>query len=254
MEYLKALENSGLNPNFWCSEEYFKKALWSEVINDKGVIRIVDDEGFQMLPAITANGTFVRGECWSDFNGFVNPSEEYDKEFLDYEYLYDAKTFQEMHGGNWSVFRKNSRKWANRIGLEWSYRNIPKGYPTDQLELLLINWLQNNPDSVIQDSAVLLSYVQNGENRKGLFTSDGELRALNIWDSNWRYINFRFCICNPEPFLSEFARLLFYQDMFANFGNCIINDGGVLDRISLKQFKDHLNPISVRKVYTWVEK
>lgn len=233
------------------SDEYFQKALWSQDIDDKGVIRIVDDEGFQMLPAITSNGTLVRGECWSDFDGFTNPPEEYNKEFLDYEYLYDTKAFQEMKGGEWAVFRKNSRKWANRIGLEWEYRDIPKGYSTDKLEVLLVNWLQNNPDSVIQDSSVLLSYVQDGKNRKGLFTSDGELHALNIWDSNWRYVNFRFCICNPEPFLSEFARLLFYQDMFDKYGSCIVCDGGCLDRISLKQFKDHLNPIAVRRVYSW---
>lgn len=249
--YLKTLKLNGVNPNFWCSEEYFKKAGWTED-SSNGFIRVRDNEGALMLPPV---GVFSIGfeypveEVWSDFLDYHHPNAV--KEFLDFEYIFDSNHFKTMSGGNWSVFRKNCRKWPNRIGAEWSYRPVPRDYPTDALDNLLVSWLGGlNVEEQVHDSDVLISYVRNGENRMGLFTDDGEIHALNIWDSNYKYINHRYCICKAEPFLSEFTRYLFYDDINSR-GGALVNDGGVLDRLSLKTFKDHMNPISIRKVHSW---
>ena len=245
-QYLQIAQQIGIKPNFWMSEEYFEKAGWVETERN-GVIYIKDEDCFLMLPPIQIiPAQLIRRECWTDVEGYESKGPK----FLDYEYLFKAANFQNMVGGSWTVFRKNSRKWPNRIGQGYVYRSITE---TDvELADVVISWLkQLGDEAIIYDQEVLIKYLRDGKNRKGLFTEDGKLRAINIWDENWLYTNYRYCICRPEPFLSEFARLLFYQDMYEQNSECIVNDGGVLDRISLKKFKDHMNPISVRKVYSW---
>lgn len=254
--YLKNLQLSGINPNFWTSQEYFEKAGWVELDSKSdGMVQIVDSYGDDMLPAID---TEIPGvlyiQCWSDFDGMLTkPIQNLKPQFLDYEYIFKAANFMDMSGGKWSLFRKNSRKWANRIGQGFIYKPIDEDSQM-QLNEVVVSWLQSLGElETVHDDEVMLKYVFEGENRMGLFTEDGILRAINIWDSNWKYTNYRYCICRKEPFLSDFARLLFYQDMYRRNPECLVNDGGVLDKISLKDFKDHMNPISVRKVYSWEE-
>ena len=93
-----------------------------------------------------------------------------------------------------------------------------------------------------------------GEHRVVLLNKAGEIVGVNIWDENWMNVNFRYSIVRPEPFLADYMRLLFYTDrrMLARAQNGIyVNDGGVLDRPSLKQYKDKLNPLRVREVRSW---
>jgi hypothetical protein len=79
--------------------------------------------------------------------------------------------------------------------------------------------------------------------------------AVNAWDENWQYINFRFCIIRQgEPFLDEFARWLFYTDGQIQAKNKLVNDGGTLGNPGLEHFKDKLNPVHKRKVYSWLIK
>lgn len=254
--YLKNLQLSGIDPNFWTSQEYFEKAGWAEQNSQEGkLIRIVDPYGYDMLPVIdTEISGVLYIQCWSDFNGMLNkPIQNLKPFFLDYEYIFKAANFMDMSGGKWSLFRKNSRKWPNRIGQGYIYKPIDEDSQI-QLNDVVVSWLQSLGElETVHDDEVMLKYVFEGENRMGLFTEDGVLRAINIWDSNWKYTNYRYCICRKEPFLSDFARLLFYQDMYRRNPECLVNDGGVLDKISLKDFKDHMNPISVRKVYSWEE-
>lgn len=253
--YLKALKQGNIKPNFFCSTEYAEKAGWVTAkwySGDECVLFVNDSDGETVLPSIDIKGILIPGATWSDLESYSPPL---DKEFLDYEYIFDTEAFQNMEGGKWSVFRKNSRKWPNRCGKQWAYDDIPADFPIALIETLLVEWLQGfDKTAEICDSDVLYKYATEGQNRKGIFTEDGQLRAMNIWDANFQYINYRYCICNQEPFLSEFARLLFYQDIHQRFGRQLINDGGCLDRISLKDFKDKMNPISVRKVYSWGSK
>jgi len=59
---------------------------------------------------------------------------------------------------------------------------------------------------------------------------------------------YRYCIADPdEPFLDEFMRLLFYQ---RNAAGKLVIDGGVLGRPGLERFKDKLNPVKKRPVYS----
>lgn len=252
-QYLKNLQLSGINPNFWTSQEYFEKAGWQEIdYPTDGIVRIVDSEGYDMLPSLDNDNICINPtECWSDFKESYCWAMCLKPQFLDYEYIFKAANFMDMNGGKWSLFRKNSRKWANRIGQGYIYKSIDEDSQI-QLNNVVVSWLQSLGDmEMVHDDEVMLKYVFEGENRMGLFTEDGVLKAINIWDSNWKYTNYRYCICCKEPFLSDFSRLLFYQDMYRRNPECLINDGGVLDKISLKDFKDHMNPISVRKVYSW---
>jgi hypothetical protein len=79
----------------------------------------------------------------------------------------------------------------------------------------------------------------------------GKVLGINIWDLNDTYINYRYCFCSNEPFLSEYMRLLFYTDPEILSTGKLVNDGGCLGNDNLKAFKKKLNPISVREVSSY---
>lgn len=198
-----------------------------------------DTNGDLMFPPVLLQGEGF-GEAdkfWADF------PEHPGRDFLDYEYIYDSKDFLKMEGGKWAVFRKNSRKFPNRIGeeLTYSYGRIS----AKKIGNLLDSWMDRF--ALIHDGEILIDYIFDGESRKGLIeVESGKLYGLNVWDENFRYINFRYCICQGIPFLSEYLRLLFYQDMVSK--GKLVNDGGSLDNPALKSFKEKMNPCSIREV------
>ncbi len=249
--YLKLLERHQIEPNFWCSEEYFEKAGFE--LNNHGSLWIIKDKETVVFPPIhEITGSlwypFNGMEIWSDFNNY-NPFKS-NKSFLDYEYIYDPKNFLSMEGGKWQTFRKNCMKWIERR-LEDPSTYYYWTYCKGDIKSVLEEWLKSNVDRIIEDDEVLLKYVFEGDHRKVLRDRNGKVYAINIWDENYKYINYRYCICRPEPFLSEYARYLFYIDPIILNSGKLVNDGWVLDRPSLKSFKDKLNPVRVREVYSW---
>ena len=170
-------------------------------------------------------------------------------ETLDFNFIYDPKRFQTMEGNAFQVFRKNSRKFPRRNpDWELEYRRVTN---EECLDEAFISWLENK-DRTVHDSSTILNYLQAGENRKVLVNKkSGEIYGFNIWDENYFYINYRYCFCQPLPFLSEYMRLLFYQDQEILQRNKLVNDGGILDDNSLYVFKKKLNPIEVRTIPTY---
>lgn len=261
--YLKALKVHNIDPNFWISDEYFKFAGFKEVVTstclvDK-LIAITSDETDQFIfpPISLLYGCGGKTECpkngvWSDFSNASYSGEHH--ELLDLEYLYNPIDFQNMVGKKWAVFRKNVRKWPRINDGEFEYMKINDHLKTKhykEIADLMIEWLENH-DELIQDSEALLHYTLYGENRCILFhTARQEVVGINCWDSNWKYINFRWSICKKEPFLNEFMRYLFYRDPEIKKQNKLVNDGGVLDNPNIKAFKDKMNPVRVREVYQW---
>lgn len=255
--YLKALRDLKVEPNFWCSEEYLEKSGCREAM--LGMCVTVMDGDQHVFPPLYIGGGYSLdqpyGPIWSDFVGFETEALKagWTRENLDLEYIFNPVDFVEMGGGRWMTFRKNSRKWGRR-NEEWGYglTTTPVFPPGPLLDDLLVDWLGTlGEDIEVYDDSVMLQYLYNGENRKALWNREGKLMGVNIWDHNWKYINFRYCICRPEPFLAEFMRWLFYTDPEILGAGRFVNDGGVLDRPSLKAFKDKMNPVRVRQVCSW---
>lgn len=255
--YLALLEKHKIKPNFWCSEEYFAKAGLTTVIYEKtgnvGIEDKTDGTIITMFPRLHEQfGMLPAPPCWADFEGFevVNPY----REFLDYEFIYDPKRFLDMSGGDWQVFRKNSRKFPNRMPPgSLRYVNAKAHEAPEKLRTTLVEWLSGLGDRTeVHDEDVILRYLFDGQNRKFLIDADyNEIYGINIWDENYHYINYRYCFCGKENFLSEYMRLLFYTDPEILNKNKFVNDGGCLGSEALKKFKEKLNPVQVREVYTY---
>jgi len=268
--YLQELKKLGVDPNFWCSDEYLQKAGCEEEgqtsfvsgeISDLS-LSVWDGEILMFPPIQYVRQRFApiprEAKVWSDFLGYRSPlplSLEpclEKAELLDLEYIFDPQHFQHMDGGKWMVFRKNCRKWPKRNTLQFSYTGDPDLLAdVDGLRDVLMSWLGVKGNENIHDDEVLVKYLLNGNHRKILLNARGEIVGINIWDYNWKYINFRYCICRPEPFLPEYMRWLFYSDPLILGDGRKVNDGGILDKPSLKDFKDKMNPCQVREVYSW---
>jgi hypothetical protein len=262
--YLKALREFDIEPNFWCSEEYFKHAEFCEFIrtlpdgDELSVVVTDPDDEHAVFPLFNLTQGRVHpvvpgGGIWADLVGFQpNPLPSRGPKFLDYNYIYDPKEFQEMRGKKWMTFRKNSRKFPRRYG-EHKVAWLPLR-PREEISAFASEVLSFMPDE-IHDAEVLLKYLFDGENRLFLFDIPAhKILAVNIWDENYKYINYRYALCINEPFLSEYIRLCFYKMVDERYPGKFVNDGGVLDRPLLKEFKDKLNPVKVKKIYSWKNK
>jgi hypothetical protein len=255
-KYLAALQRFKVKPNFWCSSEYFKHAEFNEVIVEisggQKVCLVTDEDGDAVLPPFNLNAGRMyplvpKGGIWADLEGFMpkNPAGR-GVRFLDFNYIYDPAAFQEMKGKCWMVFRKNSRKFPRRYEgghLVW-VEEVSEGVEKFASSVLSFD--------LVHDADVVLRYLFKGENR--LFLLDegsGEVLAVNVWDENHMYVNYRYAFCVDKPFLSEYVRLCFYQTIHEKYPGKLVNDGGVLNRLSLKKFKDKLNPVEVFKVHSW---
>jgi hypothetical protein len=253
-KYITFLELYNIDPSFWISEEYFQKAGLIEKEEDGWIW--IEDDGVIVFPPLGRARLDKFNKIWSDFSGFT--PYDFTAEFLDYEYIYDPKGFSEMRGNKWSVFRKNSRKFPARYGLDLFYEPVSE-YSTrmgssvlnNRLLMLFQEWLEGIKEQEIQDSDVMLKYVLEGQRRWLLCDVNDAVLGLNIWDENYKYLNYRYCLCKNYPFLSEHMRLRFYQSSPVLGSGKLVNDGGVLDNPNLEAFKDKMNPMRKREVYSW---
>lgn len=251
--YLKLLEEQRIDPNFFCSEPYIR-LCGGECYEDQGWVWIEDSDWILFPPLIAVNVAlstlYPKKQIWSDFvNHDVNEFSYFTKNptFVDFEYIFDPNNFQNLSGGKWETYRKNIRKWPKQ-NETWKYK-----VSDDQKSFkLLADWLECKK-KIVEDGELIAKFLvtETGVFRKNLYDERGELVAINIWDENYKYINFRYCIVKEkQPFLDEFARYLFYIDI-AKQGK-LVNDGGSLGNAGLEHFKDKLNPVRKRKVYSWL--
>jgi hypothetical protein len=166
---------------------------------------------------------------------------------LDDQFIYSPTHFLQMLGSQWAVFRKNVRKFDARHLGRWVYQPVDSKGLDQSIEELLIDWCG---DKEMYDTETLINYAYYGENRWGLFYND-KLIGMNIFDENYRFINYRYCIDNGEPFLNEWVRFLFYTSPIVLSKNKEVNDGGSLDSENLRKFKLKLNPCRVENVYSY---
>jgi len=227
----------------------FQKADFIEY-QYNGVVYIADPDRRNILPPISKGGQFpVNVPVWADL-GKYSPKGLKAK-FLDYEYVYDPNSFIDLSGSKWKVFRKNIKKFSKRYHLKTFYRT---DFNKQQIYNFVEEWADEIKWDEVQDAKVMLKYAYNGHNRKALINQDGKIIGLNIWDCNFKYINFRYCLCLNMPFLSEYMRYLFYTNITTSDitgGPVLVNDGGTLGNPGLKTFKNKLNPIKTRKVFSW---
>lgn len=251
--YLQRATALSIIPNFWLTREYLGVQDISAKTN--GELIWIQEGEWALFPPLPVFGTIeteeIEQKCppmkiWSDFENYSLGTR---LEFLDWEYVYDSRSFFDLRGGRWKVFRKNARKWP-RNNPNWAYSEIP---PLEfYIRRLLVKWLSRRSDQEIADSESLLWFLLHGSRRAFIFREneknrEWELIGINVWDANGKYLIYRYCIVDPdEPFLDEFMRLLFYR----MHRNKLVIDGGVLDNPGLERFKDRLNPVKKRAIYS----
>jgi hypothetical protein len=261
------LKKYEIPPNFFCSDEFFHRSNIEEV-EQNGYVYWEGDNWIVCPPIEEKTGKLIdsrefefKNGIWSSFQNW-NPSIDCKKSFLDFEYLYNPRDFLDLSGGKWQVFRKNIKKFPGRYGKSPLKYEIPnrlidkKGtvFVIAQINDLLISWLEGNPGrNVIEDAEVLHNFILNGDNRKILIDKDLNILGVNVWDYNYRYINFRFSICRPYKFLSEYLKYLFYTDPIIYYANTIVNDGGTMGNENLEKFKNKLNPVERLQLFTYSE-
>jgi hypothetical protein len=256
--YLNRVQQLKIKPNFYLSMPYltlnnakcWEQDGWLWLEADKWCLfppLPVDDEMWQAKIPVK--------RVWSDFETIK--LNQFRAKFLDWEYIFDPLKFNDLSGGAWESFRKNCRKWP-KAHPDWLYTSHLSIGNLIAAGELVIAWLEAKGQTV-QDAEFIAKYTLSpaqGQTWGCLFDNKtGELMAINAWDENWLYVNFRFCIIKPgQPYLDEFARWLFYTDKLIQAKNKLINDGGVLGSPGLERFKDKLNPLSKRKVMSWLRK
>lgn len=252
--FLNQMKMRRMTPNFFCSVPYWLAAGASPILNIN-YVWIECDEVCLVPPITGLDKSLPVDLIWSDFYQWNPPdAENWESEFLDWEYIFDPKDFQDMSGGAWRKFRKNVKKWGERNS-EWDYsRRLPA--PKSQVESLLLEWLERRPETA-QDAEILYYLITEPDlpvMRKYLVKKD-QLVGLNVWDANFAFINFRVSITRQdEPYADEFIRWLFYTDPEVLSYGKLVNDGGVLDNPNLEWFKDKMNPMRKRPVYSWTRK
>lgn len=263
--YCQTLERFRLRPNFWMSDEYLIRSGLIERVEQNHVWwEEADDPGAYAIPplntktgAIGYPGPEPRfEEIWAGW--FVNILKEQLPwgialgRKIDLEFIYNPTDFLDLSGGNWKVFRKNIRKWPNRHP---GSKYLPLNRIEPGIEGLVADWLVRHYvpkyDHEIHDYYTMMNFCFEGTNRKGVFCND-RLVGFNVWDENYRYINFRASIALPgQPFLDEHLRYLFYTDPIILASGKWVNDGGCLDNLGLRDFKFKLNPREVVPIHSW---
>jgi len=254
--YLIIAKQWKIIPNFYLSEPYLE--LTEAKCYEQNNWIWIEEEGMYLFPPLPLSdapiGEFPIMKIWSDFEmlGEFIVSNKFQSEFLDFEYVFNPSDFNNMEGKKWNVYRKNIRKWP-RNHEKWSYNDVCLN--EKEAHLLIGDWLIRKQQTV-QDGELLarFAFFEPNENihRKFLYSGD-QLVAINAWDENWFHINFRVCMVQrDQPFLDEFTRYLFYIDSAIQSKKKLINDGGTLGNEGLERFKDKMNPIKKRKVYSWI--
>ncbi len=253
--YLNASRKIGVKSNFYLSQTYLE--LIGATCHFDNRMLFIRDEVVILFPPIK-NGKFCcspLNKIWSDLGANVTG---YAYQFLDYEYIFDPLDFDNMEGGEWKVFRKNVRKWP-RANPDWKYvwKHELKDYQLCTVFSLIRGWLISKITDC-QDADLLADVAHfsdlSGIQRKYLLYED-KVVGINAWDENWEYINYRVCMVDKSQlYLDEFMRYIFYTDLDIRAKGKWVNDGGVLDNPKLEKFKDKLNPLIKKKIYSLVKK
>lgn len=251
--YLKRAEELGIDPNFYLSEPYLNLA-GAQCYTRLGWTWIEEGDWclfppLPMTPLGFMTPPYDLRKVWSDFEG-KHPN-YYHSTFLDWEYIFDSNNFNNLSGGKWEVFRKNIRKWPKQHP-NWEYSKNPS---IIQASELLGYWIEAKEHDV-QDAEMIVDFMFPSIPREDIFRKflyrGQELVAINIWDENYKYINYRYCFVKEgNPHLDEFARYLFYTDLEIQDKGKLINDGGSIGNKGLEAFKDKLNPVRKREVHSW---
>ncbi|MCK9570200.1 hypothetical protein M0R72_14745 [Candidatus Pacearchaeota archaeon] len=241
-QYLDRMRVLGVDPNFFMSAEYLYHKGVAPLSLPNGVWGLVEygEYGWFLPPLDGLGHLFPARKVYAGLPNITGT------EFLDYQFIYDPNRFLDLSGHHWSTFRKNIRKWPNRVGTPYSYRPLIEGVHEDQVADLLEVWAKGD---TIHDPETMSRIALFGQHRWGLF-SDEKLVGLNACDLNWKYINFRVCIDSGEPFIQEYLRYCFYTSDFVQESNRLVNDGGCLGLAGLEQFKMKLNPLRIDQIYS----
>jgi len=239
--YLSALERKNVEPNFFCSEDYWKYAGWKAVLDGKYLI-VVDEDGKNMLPAfdiVEERFDYDEMDFWAGFP-------DYNKgKFLDYEFIYDPGSFMNLEGKRWKLFRKNIRKFRNEVEAELI---LSKEVDEDVLKSFLDRWVKENEGKNWYEPEVMFRTIFETGKRMFLYGREsGKLYSIMIWDRNYMYINFRYLLTLDYPKLQDISRLFFYRWAFHQG---LVNDGGCLDSEGLEWYKKRLNPTKINTIYS----
>ncbi len=249
LAYLETAEIQGRIPNFWMSREYIERALHcSKLRNILGFSAKGDFKEWFLPPLKNGRDFFYTANIFADFLwNYVLVFPPRNHKFLDHQFIYDPKNFLSLAGSKLAVFRKNIRKYPTRHSTDsLLYQKIEGDVWNDEISSLLLKWAG---DKEFYDNEVLIRFCLEGENRWGLF-SNGNLIGLNVWDENYLFVNYRYCIDTREPFLNELLRWYFYTSEVIQNKNKLVNDGGCLGSNKLKAFKMKLNPVRIYNVYS----
>lgn len=255
-DYLNLVQSQNLTPNFWMSEEYIEKKglVWCRDSKSllEGFKETSESNEWFFLPIYDSMFWFNSNAIYCGF--LRQDNSPYQDIFLDYQFIYDPKDFLNMEGHKWATFRKNVKKYPHRKTTGYPfYTNLYTDEDEDETKNEIIEFITNwsiRKENKIYDPEILVKYALQGQHRKVLFFEE-RLVGINIWDENFKFINFRYCIDNGEPFLNEYMRYLFYTDPEIQNKNKLVNDGGSLDSEGLFNFKKKLNPIEILKVYSY---
>lgn len=269
LDYLETLQKFNITPNFFCSKEYWNRAGWTEqVLMDSGrsylgttetLLTVVDADNNRMLPTICeSTGEIVQSvPYWIGFPGkkclLADSFQDY--QFQDYQFIYDSLLFctfprlNPLQGHKWKTVRKNIHRVQREHGhiMLKGPNSIPNLEYEQNVQALLLQWSKPKSNKIF-DPDVMINFLLHGENRILLYI-ESEFVGVLVWDENWKYINFRYCLVKPYPGLSDYARVLFRNIMSQQ--KKLINDGGSLDNKDLFQYKKRLNPVEIQEIWGW---
>lgn len=245
--YWEAVKKQNLIPNFWMSDEYIEKAnlIW---ISDGSLCGWKDAFGCEwfFLPKCRY-GPFIT-EKQSVYSSFLQERfVTIHTTFLDYQYIYDPTDFLMLEGRRWKQFRQDIKKYPKNTDKQLLYLKIAPDTFQDDVTKLVLKW---TGEKEWFDPEVIVQYALYGENRWGLF-ANGNLVGMNIWDENYMFINYRYCIDDGTPHLNRYLRHMFYTHPLILSKQKLINDGGSLDDEGLREFKLRLNPHHVYTVTSY---
>jgi len=217
--------------NFFMSPKFLKVIVEAEDLDFDGWhIRYKDGLHFIPPPDEVV-------ECFVDYEGYRGKGM---KKFNDNEYIYNSRLVYEAKGRRYKTFRHNVNKFK-RENEDWEYRT---GSWDEVLEVYE-RWLKER--TIVYNDWLLYSEKLNFK----IVYLNNEPVAFNIWDAGLKYIHYIFNYCLNIPYLNEFSRWLFYRDVYEEFGEVLVHDGGDMGIHGLAKYKRKLNPVVVRKRYGW---
>lgn len=261
IQYFQRIQKSNYQPNFFCSLSFWEAMDWKAVRVSGGISIFDNKHGDFVLPCLDRKGHYVPGPFYYSLIGmdkqgnYSNGSCFFPEEsnFVDFNYIYDPDRTEKASGSSFRVFRKNKEKWPKR-NLSFEVVKGPfSSKDKNGIKDLILKWLSSDEDKKIYCVDSLLHFIRADSSSSLIIKKEGKIVSWNVWDENYKYINYRWCVVDPdENFLSEFSRYLVHSHLNSPFNRInpkLINDGGCLDSPGLMFFKDRMNPVAREKIY-----